>query len=422
MSLDRTIAIIPARGGSKGIVGKNLRGVGGKPLVAHSIEHARAAGIARVYVSTDDAAIAEAARRFGAEVIERPADLAGDTASSESALVHALDVLARRGEPEPHAVVFLQATSPLRDPGDLPAALATFERERADSLFSATAAHGFLWRVGADGPTPLNYDPVHRPRRQDAPTDVIENGSFYIFKPAVLRDHNSRLGGKIAVHMMPARTSFQIDDAFDLELMQFLAREHAATAAAPELAELRASFLALGHMSFDVAYTLDRAIAAAGDCLATCIAGGGKILACGNGGSAADAQHFVAELVGRLKVERRALPGISLSSDPSVVTCLANDYGYDQLFSRQVEAFGRPGDVLLAISTSGKSPNVLNAAKVARALGMPVVSLIGGKGDLLAELSDHCVRIPTPETQTIQELHMAVLHVLCAAIDQRVVG
>jgi len=178
----------------------------------------------------------------------------------------------------------------------------------------------------------------------------------------------------------------------------------------------------LEAMARTVANTLEGVVEAAGDCLATCIASGGKILACGNGGSAADAQHFVAELVGRLKIERRALPGISLSSDPSIVTCLANDYGYDQLFSRQVEAFGRPNDVLLAISTSGKSPNILNAARVARELGLKVVSLTGSGGEALAAISDHCVRIPTHDTQCIQELHMAVLHVLCASIDKRVVG
>jgi phosphoheptose isomerase len=178
----------------------------------------------------------------------------------------------------------------------------------------------------------------------------------------------------------------------------------------------------LSEMAREVASSLEPAVAAAGACLAECIASGGKILACGNGGSAADAQHFVAELVGRLTVERRALPGISLSSDPSVVTCLANDYGYDQLFARQVEALGHTGDALLAISTSGTSPNVLNAARVAKQRGIPVVSLTGARGDALAALSDHCVRIPTSDTQCIQELHMAVLHVLCASIDKRIVG
>jgi N-acylneuraminate cytidylyltransferase len=387
-------------------------------LIAHSIDAAKLTSqIDETYVSTDDPEIAELGRRCGARVIERPLELASDTASSESALSHAIESITRSAG-EPRLVVFLQATSPLRDDNDLASALDAFESQHADSMFSATRAHAFMWRL-ADGARPLNYDPRARPRRQDAPTDVLENGSFYIFKPSVLRETGSRLGGKIAVHMMRAATSFQIDEPDDLALMEWLFSKHRPVASSTVF---QANFATLSAMAREVATTLEPVVTAAGDVLASAIAGGGKILACGNGGSAADAQHFVAELVGRLKVERRALPGISLSSDPSVVTCLANDYGYDQLFSRQVEAFGAPGDALLAISTSGKSPNVLNAARAARQIGMPVVSLIGSHGDQLAELSDHCVRIPTGDTQCIQELHMVVLHILCASIDQRIVG
>ncbi len=224
------IAIIPARGGSKGIPGKNVTLLHGLPLVAHSILAAKAVPeITTVYVSTDDERIAAVSRAHGAEVIERPADIAGDTASSESALLHALDALASAGRPEPDAVVFLQATSPLRQQGEVARALSTFWRENADSLFSATAAHGFMWRVESSGPRPLNYDPTARPRRQDAPTDVIENGSIYIFKPSVLRAYNSRLGGKIAVHVMRPQESFQIDDPWDLDLMSWLFTREAAT-------------------------------------------------------------------------------------------------------------------------------------------------------------------------------------------------
>lgn len=677
----RVIAIIPARGGSKGIPGKNLRVVGGKPLLVHSIDAARRTpGIATVYVSTDDAAIAAMATKHGAEVIVRPLEISGDTATSESALVHVLDSLAARAQPEPDLVVFLQATSPLRADDDLARALKTLRDQDADSLFSATAATGFMWRVKAGVPGPLNYDPVVRPRRQDAPQDVIENGSFYIFKPAILRRHGSRLGGKIAMHMMPGEHSFQVDEPWELDLLDALLLKHAAASGAPatkppppvpfegasassgplapselayfsrrepvgtpdyeasywgtvtdpdgvqrdrsqererhlediatELAfirslppgrvldigcglgyllsgipdswdrygvevsefaatraapygtihhgdlasakyadgsfdvvvmhhviehvdepvgllreamrvlrpggrfllgtpdfdgamarrfgdnyrllhdpthvslftnesmhralrdcglvidrvecpffetrhfneaglkrlfdpsqtspafygsfmtfycskpvdsKIRASFVTLRRMTDIVMNTLDAKIAAAGEALADCIERGGKILACGNGGSAADAQHFVAELIGRFMVERRSLPSISLSSDPSIVTCLANDYGYENLFSRQVEGLGRPGDVLLAITTSGRSPNVLNAIAAARAGGMGVVSLTGAKGAGLEALSDHCILIPSSDTPCIQELHMAVLHVLCSSIDQRIV-
>jgi CMP-N,N'-diacetyllegionaminic acid synthase len=417
-SPSHVVALILARGGSKGIPRKNVRALVGKPLIALSIETARRTReIAETFVSTDDREIADVARHYGATVIERPAELANDTASSEAALVHALDVITRdRGEPR--AVVFMQPTSPLRRDDELSLALRTFEQQDADSLFTATTATGFMWRATEGRVRPMNYDPGSRPRRQDAPVDVIENGSFYIFKPAVLREHKSRLGGRIAVHMMPMELSFQIDEPWDFELMEWLASRQARQGGSI----FQASLMRLSEMARQVASSLEPAVVAAGACLAECIAGGGKILACGNGGSAADAQHFVAELVGRLNVERRALPGISLSSDPSVVTCLANDYGYDQLFARQVEALGRTGDALLAISTSGTSPNVLNAARVAKQHGIPVVSLTGARGDALAALSDHCVRIPTSDTQCIQELHMAVLHVLCASIDKRIVG
>jgi N-acylneuraminate cytidylyltransferase len=219
------LAIIPARGGSKGIPGKNIKPILGKPLLAYSIEQAQAcAAIERIVVSTDDPIIAEVARQYGAEVVERPADLSGDTASSESALVHVLETLATQEQYEPEAVFFLQATSPLRHPDDLSRAYATFQAQQADSLLSVSPFHGFLWRIGADGPQAFNYDHLNRPRRQDAPDDVMENGSFYLFKPWVLRQFNNRLGGKIAVHRMSVLDGFQVDEPDDLILIDHLLR------------------------------------------------------------------------------------------------------------------------------------------------------------------------------------------------------
>jgi D-sedoheptulose 7-phosphate isomerase len=151
---------------------------------------------------------------------------------------------------------------------------------------------------------------------------------------------------------------------------------------------------------------------------------GGKLLACGNGGSAADAQHFVAELLGRMGPERRSLPAVTLSVDPSAVTAIGNDYGYEQVFARQVEGLGRAGDVLLAISTSGRSPNVLRAIRAARAKGMRVVVLAGqdGGGDPLLGECDVDIRIPSANTQRVQELHMAALHAICEHVDGRVLS
>ena len=231
----KNIAIIPARGGSKGIPGKNIRLVGGKPLLAWSIEQARSATqISRIFVSTDSSEIGDVARDFEAEVIERPPEISGDTATSESCLAHALDYLKARENLEPDVVVFLQATSPLRDAADIQKALETLQRDQADSLFSACRGEGFVWRVGKDGtPQSFTYDHQNRPRRQDAPEDLIENGSIYIFKPWVLRQFKNRLGGKISAYRMSALNSFQIDEPADLDLMEHLMSFRAASVALP---------------------------------------------------------------------------------------------------------------------------------------------------------------------------------------------
>jgi D-sedoheptulose 7-phosphate isomerase len=155
-----------------------------------------------------------------------------------------------------------------------------------------------------------------------------------------------------------------------------------------------------------------------GERLASVLLAGGRLLAFGNGGSASDAQHFVAELVGRLAANRRALSAIALTTDPSVVTAVGNDLGFDAVFRRQVEAHGRPGDVALAISTSGRSPNVLEAVRAARSLGLRTIGLTGHGGGPLASLVDDLVDVPHPDTQRIQEVHIMVLHVLAQAVEE----
>ena len=226
VSSRRVCAIIPARGGSKGIPLKNLQPIAGKPLLVHSIEAAtQAPGVDRVFVSTDHNLIGDLATEHGAEVVVRPADISGDTASSESALTHTLDHLAASEGYQPDLVVFLQATSPLRAPHDVQAAVDRLVAEDADSLFSACLASHFVWQRTAELVRPLNYDPVHRPRRQDIVEEtLIENGSIYVFKPWVLRELGSRLGGKIAVHIMPQTDSFEIDEPGDLETLECLAQ------------------------------------------------------------------------------------------------------------------------------------------------------------------------------------------------------
>ena len=144
---------------------------------------------------------------------------------------------------------------------------------------------------------------------------------------------------------------------------------------------------------------------------------GCRILICGNGGSAADAQHFAAELSGRYVKERRALAGIALTTDTSALTAIGNDYGFDHIFSRQVEALGRPGDLLVAISTSGNSPNIIRAVTSAKELGVRTLGLLGRDGGQLAGLMDDALVVPSTVTARIQEIHQMIYHFWCEALD-----
>ena len=222
-----TVAIIPARGGSKGIKGKNIRQVAGLPLLAHSVKHAvEAAHVDTCYVSTDDQSIAEVAQQFGAKIIHRPAEISGDVASSESALTHALEEIRSGDRVEPGLVVFLQCTSPVRTAADLDRAIDTLRAENADSLISVAPFHRFTWEITANGAESTNYDYKNRQRRQDLPTQYVENGSIYIFKPWVLDETNNRLGGRVAAYVMGEHTSFEIDSEFDLQLVDYVMSHH----------------------------------------------------------------------------------------------------------------------------------------------------------------------------------------------------
>jgi D-sedoheptulose 7-phosphate isomerase len=179
-------------------------------------------------------------------------------------------------------------------------------------------------------------------------------------------------------------------------------REHAG-----EGARLRLDFFEIHTASLDdIAFLL-----------ASRLAANGKILVCGNGGSAADAQHFAGEMVGRFMLERPALPAIALTVDSSVLTAVGNDYGYAEVFARQVEALGRAGDVLLALSTSGNSPNVLRALAAAREAGMATVGLTGRGGGKMAALCDRLLAVPHDLTPLVQEIHGACGHLLCRLVE-----
>ena len=156
--------------------------------------------------------------------------------------------------------------------------------------------------------------------------------------------------------------------------------------------------------------------------LTACFRAGGKLLAMGNGGSAADAQHIVAEMVGRYRRERRPLPAIALTVDPSITTAVSNDYGFDEVFARQVRAHARAGDIVLGISTSGNSENVVRGLRAARELGATTLVLAGATGGRLRELADCALLAPSTETPRIQEAHVTIVHLLCDLIDDAIGG
>jgi D-sedoheptulose 7-phosphate isomerase len=166
---------------------------------------------------------------------------------------------------------------------------------------------------------------------------------------------------------------------------------------------------------------LDAAMEAAVRATAGALAAGRPLLVCGNGGSAADAQHIVGEMVGRFLRERRALRAICLSSNPAVLTAWSNDYSFETVFSRQVEAYAEPGGVLLGLSTSGNSPNVVLALDAARARGMVTIGLTGQGGGRMAPLCDHLLAVPSTSTPAIQQVHLCLYHCFCAAVEEAVV-
>lgn len=167
-----------------------------------------------------------------------------------------------------------------------------------------------------------------------------------------------------------------------------------------------------------MAHSLDADVLRGGTMAVQSLQRGGKILFCGNGGSAADSQHLAAELTGRFIHDRRPLAAIALSTDSSALTCIANDYAFDEVFARQVMALGRPGDLLIGISTSGQSRNVIRAVEQARQIGLQTLGLLGRDGGALRGMCDHSIVVPSPVTARIQECHILIGHTLCGLIEQ----
>jgi CMP-N,N'-diacetyllegionaminic acid synthase len=222
--MKNVVAIILARGGSKGIPGKNIIDFCGKPLIAWTIEQLKQAnGISSIWVSSDNEEILSISQSIGTEVIERPADISGDTATSESGWVHALGIIeARVGQVD---IIFApQVTSPLREVGDIERAIYDFQAQECDSMFSCSVAEDLLyWEQTPEGALrSINYDYRNRKRRQDMNKQYIENGSFYLFTPEVLRQHHNRFGGKICMVKMEFWKMFEIDSMEDYKMCEAL--------------------------------------------------------------------------------------------------------------------------------------------------------------------------------------------------------
>jgi N-acylneuraminate cytidylyltransferase len=220
------ITIIPARGGSKGIPKKNIIPFCGKPLIAWSIEAAAKADLVdKVYVSTDDQEITEVSIKYGAEVITRPRELAGDRNSSEEALMHAVEFLEKEGVAV-DTVVFLQATSPIRSSMDIDGAIKTFRDKQADSLFSSCLLEDYcIWSFYDAEKKSVTYDYKNRGNRQTRKPYYLENGSIYVCKPEILKKENNRLGGKLEMFTMPFWQSYQIDSLEDIEVCEYFMRK-----------------------------------------------------------------------------------------------------------------------------------------------------------------------------------------------------
>jgi len=229
------LAIIPARGGSKGIPRKNLTSLAGKPLIAHSIEAALLARtVNRVVVSTDDSEIAVAAKEYGAEIIQRPAEISGDLASSESALLHVLETLKLSEGYSPDLVVFLQCTSPLTLAGDIDSTIQALLEEGADTALAVAPFHYFLWRIEADedgvqDAVAINHDKHSRPLRQEREPQFIETGAVYVMRTPGFLEAGYRFFGKTALYEMPLERRLEIDEPIDLQIAEVILSEQKRT-------------------------------------------------------------------------------------------------------------------------------------------------------------------------------------------------
>lgn len=189
----------------------------------------------------------------------------------------------------------------------------------------------------------------------------------------------------------------------------------------PQLPEVQ-RILADHQATIEATHSIAPVILSAAEMVTDCLRRGGKIMLCGNGGSAADAQHIAGEFVSRFFLERRALPALALHTNSTVMTAIGNDYSFDVVYSRQVEAHGQPGDLLIAITTSGTSANILRAVETAREMGIEVIGMTGNRGGVLPGMCNLCVEVPSAVTPRIQEMHILIGHIICELSEKALCG
>jgi D-sedoheptulose 7-phosphate isomerase len=205
----------------------------------------------------------------------------------------------------------------------------------------------------------------------------------------------------------------------DLRVQSSESRVQSSETRTRHIENMRKQFLESAEVKRLAAQVIAEEGARAAEMIGEALSRGHKVLVCGNGGSAGDAQHFAGEMVGRFKIHgRAALPVLALTTDTTILTCVANDFSYEEVFSRQVEAFAQPGDVVLGISTSGRSGNVLKALEVAKAKGAVTLALVGGNGGPIAQEADLAVVVPSADTARIQECHITLIHAICELVEQ----
>ncbi|MCS3830030.1 N-acylneuraminate cytidylyltransferase [Salinibacter ruber] len=247
-----TVAIIPARGGSKGIPRKNMRFVAGESLVGRAVNTARTAeSVDGVFVSTDDSEIATESRAHGAEVIERPRELSGDEASSESVLLHGLRHLRDEESCVPDELAFVQCTSPLLLPEDIDGAVGKLRKNGADVVFSAAPFHGFLWRFSGETLKGINHDASRRMRRQDRETQYVETGAVYVIQTDGFIEHEHRFFGEVIPYEVPPEHSIDIDRPIDLDIAEKLLRKRKRNSQLEQLPDRPAALV----LDFDGVFT-----------------------------------------------------------------------------------------------------------------------------------------------------------------------